>query len=52
MAHVRKDTYTKPVEWAKHLRKRKRDQQKRERQDSKKEIVRVKTDVNHYIQYA
>jgi hypothetical protein len=38
MAHVRKDTLTKTVEWWKHLKWRKRDQAKRERQAAKREI--------------
>jgi hypothetical protein len=38
MAHVRKDTLARTVEWWKHLRWRKRDQSKRERAASKKEI--------------
>lgn len=38
MAHVRKDTRCRPVEWAKHLRPfGKRRQAKKERQYAKKE---------------
>lgn len=39
MAHTRKDTLTKPKEWAKHLRPHgKKAQSKAERQAAKKEI--------------
>lgn len=38
MAHVRKDTLTKTLEWWKHLRFLKRKQNKKERQAAKKEI--------------
>lgn len=39
MAHVRKDTLTKTVDWAKHLRPfGKRQQARRERVAAKKEI--------------
>jgi hypothetical protein len=38
MAHVRRDTLTKSLEWWKHLKWRKRDQAKRERQAAKREI--------------
>ncbi len=39
MAHVRKDTLTKTIEWAKHLRPfGKRKQARRERVAAKKEI--------------
>jgi hypothetical protein len=39
MAHARKDTLTKSVEWWKHLKWRKRDQAKRERRAAKADIV-------------
>jgi hypothetical protein len=43
MSHVRKDTLTKPRQWAKHLRPYgKRMQSKAERQAVKKEIEREK----------
>lgn len=43
MAHTRKDTLTKPVEWAKHLRPaNKRRQAKRERIASKAAIKEEK----------
>jgi hypothetical protein len=38
MAHARKDTLTTTVEWWKHLRRRKRDQAKRERRAAKRHI--------------
>ena len=40
MAHVRKDTLTRTVQWWKHLRDWKRIQQKRERVAAKKQIRR------------
>jgi hypothetical protein len=38
MAHVRKDTLTRTLEWWKQLKWRKRDQAKRERRVAKIEI--------------
>ena len=38
MAHSRKDTYTKPVEWWKHLRENKRVMSKKERKAAKERI--------------
>lgn len=45
MSHVRKDTLTKCVEWWKHLKWRKRDQNKKERVASKKQIERIKKEL-------
>lgn len=45
MTHKRKDTLTKPVEWAKHLRPfGKRRQSHKERQASKENINQQKND--------
>jgi hypothetical protein len=40
MAHVRKDTLTKCLQWWKHLKDFKRPQNKRERRAAKKEILK------------
>lgn len=38
MAHIRKDTLTRTVEWWKHLKWGKRDQAKKGRQAAKRDI--------------